>query len=335
MIDYHLLQVIFEKNNSFVLTTHVNPDADAIGSEIALYNFLKLFNKNIRIINYSATPYNLTFLDKENVIEKFDELIHTSIFNDVDVIVAIDFNNLSRTVKMNEIISNSKSKKICIDHHQSPQNFADHFFIDTELAATGEIILDFLMNKYKNIINEEIAIPLYAAIMTDTGSFRFERTTPKLHRNIAFLIERGAKPFEIYDKIYDQSKFSKLKLLGKALNTIEILNDGKISFMVITQKDLLETEAEESDTDNFVNYNLSIEGVVLGLLFIELQNGFKVSFRSKGEVRADLIASNFGGGGHKNASGARFYNQIMTKDFINKILNYSSNYLNSIEGKND
>jgi len=330
MIDFNLLDEIIAQNNSFILTTHVNPDADAIGSEIAFYKILKHFGKKVRIVNHSSTPYNLTFLDSDNVIEKFDYEMHSELFKNADVIVLIDLNNFSRTVSINESISNSNAKKICIDHHQLPDNKADFYFLDTELAATGEIILDFLMTKHKPLITNEIAIPLYAAIMTDTGSFRFERTTPKLHRDVAYLIEKGVNPVEIYDKIYDQSKFSKIKLLGRTLNTIQLLHNDKLAIMTITQNDFIETQAEESDTENFVNFNLSIEGVVLGLLFIELKNGFKVSFRSKGNVRADLLANQFGGGGHKNAAGARFYNQEMNQETINQILENSIAYLKSI-----
>lgn len=330
MIDFNLLDEIILQNKSFVLTTHVNPDADAIGSEIAFYNILKSFNKQVRIVNHSSTPYNLIFLDKENIIEKFNLDNHKEILNKADVIVLLDLNNISRTVSMKDHILNSKAKKIYIDHHQSPDNYAEHYFLDTNVSATGEIIFDFLMLKHKNLFNNDIAVPLYAAIMTDTGSFRFERTTPKLHRDIAFLIEMGANPVEIYDKIYDQSKLSKLKLLGRSINSIKLLHNNKLAYMIITQNDFNETEAEESDTDNFVNYNLSIEEVVLGLLFIELKNGFKVSFRSKGDIRADLLAKNFGGGGHKNAAGARFYNMEMNQEIINNILENSIAYLKSI-----
>jgi len=330
MIDFNLLDEIIIQNKSFILTTHVNPDADAIGSEIALFKVLKLLKKEVRIINHSSTPYNLKFLDNNNVVEKFIPEIHTTVLNEYDAIIVLDLNNLSRTVSMKDYILNSPSKIICIDHHQNPEINADYFFIDTEVSATAEIILDFLLIKHKDFINNEIAIPIYAAIMTDTGSFRFERTTPKLHRDIAFLIEKGANPVEIYDKIYDQSKFSKIKLLGRTLNSIQLLHNNKLAYMIITQNDFIETEAEESDTDNFVNYNLSIEGVCLGLLFIELKNGFKVSIRSKGDIRADLLAKNFNGGGHKNAAGARFYEQKMDQNIINNIIENSIDYLKSI-----
>jgi phosphoesterase RecJ-like protein len=334
MINFDILLGVINNNKSFVLTTHVNPDADAIGSETALFLLLKLLNKDVRVINYSSTPYNLNFLDGNNIIEKFDPSIHKDPILNCDVIIALDLNNPSRTVSMKDLISQSKAIKVCIDHHQSPVPFADHYFIDTEFAATGEIILDFMKKFFEQEISKEIAIRLYAAIMTDTGSFRFERTTPKLHRDIAYLIERGANPFEVYDKIFDRSKFSKIKLLARALNSIRILCQGKLSYMIITQEDFKLTQAEESDTENFVNYNLSIEGVVLGLLFIELPNGFKVSFRSKGHIRADLIAQKFGGGGHKNAAGARFYNQSMSKELIDNILNTSELYLNQLEFNN-
>ncbi|MCX7610486.1 MAG: DHH family phosphoesterase, partial [Ignavibacterium sp.] len=234
MIDHYKLLTIINENNSFVLTSHVNPDADAIGSEIALYNLLNKLEKKVRIINHSATPYNLKFLDEKDSIEKFDQNIHSEIILSSDVIFLLDLNNLSRVVSMQSIISKSSSLKVCIDHHQSPEEFADFYFLDTDFAATGEILLDFMKKYFEDFITKEIAIPLYAAIMTDTGSFRFERTTPKLHRDVAYLIEKGVNPFSIYDQIYDQSRFSKIKLLGKSLTTINLLYKNKLAYMIIT-----------------------------------------------------------------------------------------------------
>ncbi len=330
MLNFNLLDKILVENNSFIITTHVNPDADAIGAELAFYRMLKIIKKEVKIINYSSTPYNLEFLDTDKIIEKYCLEIHKDLINSYDVILTLDMNSIKRTVKMADLILNSNIKKVCIDHHQNPEEFADYYFVDTQASATCEIIFDFLFSFYPDLITKDIAIPLYAGIMTDTGSFRFSRTTPKLHRDVAFLIEKGADPFDIYDKIYDQSKFSKVKLLGKALNTIELIYNGKIGFMTITQDDFNVTQAIESDTDNFVNFILSIEGVLFGILFIELPNGFKASFRSKGEIPADLVAKNFGGGGHRNASGARFYNQKLDKNIIDQILNYSINFLQSL-----
>jgi phosphoesterase RecJ-like protein len=161
-------------------------------------------------------------------------------------------------------------------------------------------------------LNNELAAPLYAAIMTDTGSFRFERTTADLHRLVAELLDTGIDPTNIYDQLYDESKLSKIKLLGKCLSSLELIAENSIGYMKITQKDFNELKALESDTENFVNVITSIEGVKLGMLFIELKNGFKVSFRSKGKIPVNKLAGIFGGGGHINAAGARFRDVEMT-----------------------
>jgi phosphoesterase RecJ-like protein len=328
MIDFEKLKNIVLSNSSFLLTTHVNPDADAIGSEIAFYNLLKKLGKKVYIINHSSLPYNMEFFNIDNVIQKYDEVLHKNIFNEVDVIVALDFNRADRTVSMEKAIRKSNKLKICIDHHQDPEEFVDHQFIDTDYCATGQIIYDFIYHTKIVELDLKIAEAIYAAIMTDTGSFRFDRTTSEVHIIIAELLKLGVNPEQVYDKLYDQSKFSKVKLLGRALNSINLLADNKIGYMTITQKDFEELGAIESDTENFVNYNLSIENVVLGILFIELKNGFKVSFRSKGNIPVNKLANEFGGGGHTNAAGARFFTNNM-QEMIPVVLSKAELYLNN------
>jgi bifunctional oligoribonuclease and PAP phosphatase NrnA len=332
MIDFKKLTDIINSNQSFLITTHVNPDADAIGSEIAFYDLLKMLGKKSVIVNHSATPYNLKFLDSNSMIEKYNEDLHISLFNSSDVLVALDFNRSDRMVSMQKAFSESKKLKICIDHHQDPESFVDYQFIDSDYAATGHILFDFIRKTKIVDITKEIAAPLYAAIMTDTGSFRFERTTADLHRLIAELLDTGIDPSYIYDQLYDESKLSKIKLLGKCLSSLELIADNTIGYMILTQKDFNELSAMESDTENFVNFIISIEGVKLGLLFIELKNGFKVSFRSKGKISANKLAGLFGGGGHLNAAGARFLDAEMTV-MIPKILKQAEDfYYNHLKG---
>lgn len=328
MIDFKKLKHIILNNSSFLLTTHVNPDADAIGSEVAFYYLLKILGKDAVIINHSSTPYNMEFFNVGNIIHRYEEKLHKNIFNEVDVVVALDFNRAERTVRMEQGIRSSTKLKICIDHHQDPENFVDHFFVDTNYCATGHIIFDFIKSTKVAVLDLQIAEALYAAIMTDTGSFRFERTTSEVHKVVAELLEQGVNPEKVYDQLYDQSKFSKVRLLGRALNSIQLTGDGKIGYMVITQNDFVGLDAIESDTENFVNYNLSIENVVLGILFIELKNGFKVSFRSKGNIPVNLLAKEFGGGGHTNASGARFFTNNM-QEMIPVIITKAITYLNN------
>jgi phosphoesterase RecJ-like protein len=334
MIDLNKLADIITANQSFLITTHVNPDADAIGSEIAFSRILAMLGKKYKIVNHSATPYNLKFLDVNNEIEKYNESQHSDLFNTLDVLVALDFNRIDRLVSMQGGFAESKQLKICIDHHQDPDNFVDHQFIGADYAATGHIIYDFMESTQIVELTKEIAIPIYAAIMTDTGSFRFERTTSALHRIVANLLDIGVNPTDVYNSLYDESKLSKIKLLGKCLSSLTLISDDKIGYMKLTQNDFSVYDAMESDTENFVNFILSVEGVELGMLFIELKNGFKVSFRSKGKIPVNKLAGEFGGGGHLNAAGARFRDQEM-QGIIQEILDKSINYYQKYSaGKN-
>jgi len=333
MIDFKKLESIISEHDKFLITTHVNPDADAIGSEIAFHLILKKLGKETYIINHSETPYNLKFLDKDNVIKKFDKNIHSEIFNEVDVLVALDFNRADRMVRMREDYHNSNKLKICIDHHQDEEDFVDHQFIDTNYSATAHIIYDFIKKTGIVKLDYDLAYPVYAAIMTDTGSFRFERTTPELHKIIAELLELNVNPGEVFDNIYEQSYLSKVKLLGTALESLQLYGDKKaIAYMVLTQKDFRKYEGIESDTDGFVNFSLSVQNVKVGLLFIELSEGFKVSFRSKGNIPMNKLAAEFNGGGHINAAGARFLKEKMN-DMIPIILKKSKEYLEKYSRK--
>lgn len=319
MIDFKLLEEIIRSNNSFVLTTHVNPDADAIGSEMALYYILKKMDKNASIINHSKTPYYLQFLDPDSFIKKYNSSDHDKIIDESDVIIFLDLNQANRVRSLEPKIREMDKLKICIDHHQQPEDFVQHIFIDTDYSATSEIIYDLVKKTNLVEFDYKIAESVYAGIMTDTGSFRFQRTSPKIHRIAAELLELGVDPIDIYDKIYDQSRQSKMKLLGRAINSMEIDASGKIAYMVVTQKDMKETDADESEVDGFVNYCMSIQNIQIGLLFFELKNGLKVSFRSKWDIPINKLAEEYGGGGHVNAAGTRLLN-VEFKDYMEKII---------------
>lgn len=320
------LEKIIRENNTFILTTHVNPDADAIGSVSALANVMLQLNKSVRIINHSETPKNNIFLDKSNMVEKFDISIHPPTIHEADVLIAADLNRLNRTVSMEAELRKFGGIKVCIDHHEDPEDFADLMILDTTYTSTGEIVYDFITSTGIAEINPEIAEALYAAIMTDTGSFRFDRTTAGTHRIIADLIENGAHPLKIYEQLYEQNKFSKSRLLGMALAGMELNQSGEICCMVITQEMLKSSGANEAEVDGFVNYCLSVEGVKIGLLFFELSNGLKISFRSRGRIAVSELAKEFGGGGHFNASGTRLYD-VKLIDLKEKVLTAAEKYL--------
>lgn len=326
MIEYKKIHDIISEKNSFVITCHMNPDADAIGSEIALKYYLDSLGKDSRIINYSPTPENLLFLDKSKVIEKFDTKNHIESINNADVIMLIDFNHISRVADMQESIKNSNAITICIDHHEQNDPYAEHLLIETEYSSAGEIVFEMLDSDKNFEWNIDLALPLYAAIMTDTGSFRFERTTERTHKIAARLIEMGVDPRSTHRIIYDQQSVAQLKLLGRALGSMQQDETGSICFMNITCKDLEETGTTEEDIEGFVNYTMKVKGVRIGLLFYELENGFKISFRSIGDIPVNKLAKDFGGGGHPNAAGTRIPDENM-EDYIGKVVIRAAEYL--------
>ncbi len=313
MINYSKLFELLKLHNKFIITCHVNPDADAIGSEIAVAEILKQLGKKFVIINTSSIPYNLEFLNTKNLIKKFDKKKHLKFFKSFDAAIFLDHNDLRRTVRMEKYFREFTGTKICIDHHLQPENFTKYKFLDKTKSSTGEIILDFILSQSEIKLTKKIAQALYAAIMTDTGSFRFPKTTAELHRKVAILLEHGVKPYDVFDKIYAQDKISRNKLLGEALSSLKLSDSGKISYMTITQRDLKKAEADEAEVDGFINFGLSISGVKVALLFFELKDGVKISLRSKGNISVNKLAKQFGGGGHKNAAGIRLYNITLSR----------------------
>lgn len=331
MINYERILEIIRSNKSFVITTHVNPDGDAIGSELAIAYFLQKLGKEFLIVNHSATPENYQFLDEEKLIHKYTPEYDEFILNS-DVILAVDFNQLSRTRSMNNILEKSKAYKIIIDHHRNPQNFVDEIFTDIDAPATGILIYHLIKTFDEQFIDKKTADALYTAIMTDTGSFRFERITPEVHLIVADLISRGTNPTYIYNKIYNEISYEKLLLLGETISKTQLEFDGKIAYMVISRELLNKyvPNEEEFDVDGFVNYCLSLKSTIVGILFFELKNGVKVSLRSKEKFPVNLLAEKFGGGGHLNAAGIRLDGEKLDEVII-KILKQTKEDLSTYE----
>jgi phosphoesterase RecJ-like protein len=296
---------LIKNNGNFIITSHVNPDGDSIGSELALHKYLKNLHKNPKIINHSSTPDNYVFLDANKVIEIFDENKHLRAIKESDVIFVLDTNEYSRLRTMESSVKNSPAKKVCIDHHLgSNRNGFDYYISDIDSPATGEILYKLFTLNGNNAIDIDIARALYTAIMTDTGSFRFPRTDSETHQIIARLIELGVDPVEIYNEVYDRSKIGRLKLLAKFLESIKLTYDDRVAYAHIFQKDFEETGTNVFDTEGFSHHLMSIESVQISVILTEVKRGIKLSFRSKDEIYVNELAKEFGGGGHRNAAGA-------------------------------
>jgi len=300
-----LLQ-FFQHHLRFVLTTHVNPDGDAIGCEMALGLWLQSQGKTVHIINHDATPFVYRFLDPNGIIRVFDPATDAATLADADAIVLLDTNHVSRVQSMEPFVRNSPAARICIDHHLDPEPFADLALINPDATSTGEILYHLFQAASSHAIPPRVAQALYVAILTDTGSFRYPRVNAETHRMVARLIEWGADPVDLYNRVYNRWSPGRLRLLGEMLSRIEIAYGGRLVHVSITQEMLRRTGTLEEDTDNFTSYLMSMDGVVAGILFVEMRQGFKISFRSRGDVPVNRLAQEFGGNGHLNAAGARF-----------------------------
>jgi phosphoesterase RecJ-like protein len=319
---------LFEQSRTFVLTTHVNPDGDGLGSEIALAEWLSGQGKGVSIINYSATPENYLFLDPHHRILRYDPSRDDALLAGADVIVILDTNQPERLRTMQRPVLESTAVKLVIDHHLEPHPFADHYLIEADATSTGEIMYRLLSRMGHDSLTPLIAQNLYCAIMTDTGSFRYPRVDSEIHRIVADLIDRGADPVSIYSNIYERWSNGRIHLLGEMLAGLQTSENGMLAYVSVTQDMLRRTGTAEVDTDNFTVYPMSVEGVLLGILFLELKDGVKVSVRSRGDIPINELAKEFGGNGHLNAAGARLHH-VSLEEVQGAVVKAAAKYLSA------
>ena len=263
---------VLQKSKQIAIVGHKNPDGDAVGSCLGLFHFLKNRGFNVKVVMPNDFPDFLKWLPGCDTIINFEK-------------------------HLEEV------------HHQQPDDYAIATYSDVTMSSTCEMVYHFIEKlEGKNEITPEIATNLYAGIMTDTGSFRFPATSATTHRVIAHLIECGANNSEIHQNIYDTNSPDRMKLLGVALNNMTILSEYNTAYITLSQKELDDHNFKKGDTEGFVNYPLSIEGIIFAVIFIEnkQESITKISFRSKGTFSVNEFArSHYNGGGHTNAAGGK------------------------------
>ncbi len=292
-------------HDRIVLSTHIRPDGDAVGSELALARLLEAHGKQVTCLNADPAPDNLAWLPGMETVKVYDESIaHRELIAHADAVVVVDTNARDRIGSVGKLLDATNATFYLVDHHTNPETWFAESFVREEASSTGELVFE-LFEAAGTPIDGETAQLLYTAIMTDTGSFRFSSVTPRVHRVVAELLERGGlNPSPIHAAVYENRRLGALRLLGKALGTIVLAADGQLATMTIARKLLQNSDAHSDETDGFVNYALSIEGVKAAVLLLETAHGVKLSFRSKGDTHVHEWARAFGGGGHRNASGA-------------------------------
>lgn len=324
--DIRRLLPILERARRVVLTTHVHPDGDGIGSEIALGRMLARRGASVAIINHSPTPQVYRWLDPREEIRRYDDARDRGDLLAADVILILDTNHPERLRSMQGPVLESQAVRVCIDHHLDPHPFAPVTLIDDDATSTGELIYQVLLHLHGPDLPQDVASALYCAILTDTGSFRYPRVDAEIHRVIAHLLECGADPVAIYSAVYEQWSGGRIHLLGEALAGLITETGGTLAHVSITREMLGRSGTKEEDTDNFTSYPMSVTGVQVGILFLEMPSGVKISFRSRGEIPINELAREFGGNGHKNAAGARIYD-VSLPDVRDRVLAAARRYL--------
>ena len=299
---------ILNTSKKVVIIPHKNPDGDALGSTLALNFFLNKTGHQSSLVSPNEYPDFLNWLPGQEGIlkhttetDKAVELIEAA-----DLIFTLDFNSLGRVEMLEPHINASSAKKIMIDHHQEPSDYADIMYSDSNIGSTCEMVYNLISHLDVAQIDQKIATCLYTGIMTDTGSFRFPSTTPKTHHVIAELIDKGANHSEIHQNIYDTFTFDRLRLLGTALTNLKKIKELPVVYITISQKELNRNNFKKGDTEGFVNYGLSLVGISVAVIMIENEQEqiIKMSFRSKGAFSVnDFARTYFNGGGHHNAAG--------------------------------
>nr|WP_320120372.1 bifunctional oligoribonuclease/PAP phosphatase NrnA [uncultured Marinifilum sp.] len=317
---------LLNDSNKISIIPHSGPDGDAIGSSLALNQYLKKKGKQVQIISPSAYPVFLKWLPENSDVwiytngkKKAEEYLNSS-----DLIFILDHNSFKRSGDLETVLEKTDAKKIMIDHHPEPEPIVDLMFSDVTMSSTCELMYEFIEALGdENMIDDRISECLYTGIITDTGGLSYNSSQPRTYQIVGSLIANGIDKSKIHSNIYDNFSPDRMKLLGYCLdNGLEVLNEYNTAIIKLSKEDLIRFNYKDGDTEGFVNYPLSIQGMLISVIFIEKDDMVKISFRSKGNVPINIIAREyFNGGGHMNAAGGRSTDKLQVAiDNFKKVL---------------
>ena len=311
MENINELKSLLSIPKDIVITTHRNPDGDAIGSSLGLRHYLEQLGHTVKVAVPSEFPHFLNWMPGTKDILVYDtgqEEVKRAL-EKPDMVFCLDFNSLERIDKMGELIAQLKTKIVLIDHHLYPEPFYDFEMHDVTASSTSELVFDFInLLGDKRLINLDVADCLFTGILTDTGSFKYA-TSPKLFRLVADLLELGVDDNRIQNLVFNSLEEKHLRLLGHVLdNRMEVLDEYRTAIITLTKQDYEKYKISRGDTEGLVNYLLQMSNVALAIFIHEQPTITKISLRSKGNFSVQEIAKkHFRGGGHKNASGGYSY----------------------------
>jgi bifunctional oligoribonuclease and PAP phosphatase NrnA len=302
-LDWTPFVELVQRCNRFLVMTHVRPDGDALGSELALAAALRQHGKHARVVIASNLPPLYKFLDPDGTkIERFRPPGDS--FRNVDAVIIVDTGTWNQIGDFGPFLKTLNVAKVVIDHHRTQDDLGALQLIDTSAEAAGRLIYE-ATQALRGRITPEIADALFLALATDTGWFRHSNTTPATFQLAEELTLAGANPTALYDQLYEQVSLGKLKLTGLVLERLATTAEGQVAFTRVYLADFPATGALPPDTEDLINFVRRVEGTEVALMFIEQRDGgVKVSFRSRSRIDVDKIAERFGGGGHRLAAGA-------------------------------
>lgn len=294
--DLEAIGRVFRERARFLIACHENPEGDAIGSELALALSLRKMGKTATVLNADPVPENLVFLPGA------DTVVSSADGSRYEVAVVVDCGSPERTGSVSSELRKCPVL-VNIDHHRTNDLHGDYRLVDPDAAATGVLIYRVLRAMGAEI-DREIAVNIYVAILTDTGSFRYSNASPEAFEIAGEMVRRGLDPWSVAEKVYETQSPARLGLLARVLASLEMAGGGKIAAITTMRKDLRDFSVGKDSLEGFINYPRSIAGVEVAVAFREEgDDEFRVSLRSKGKVDVSRVASSFGGGGHRNAAG--------------------------------
>jgi phosphoesterase RecJ-like protein len=306
-IDWQPLLEVISAHDSYLITSHCRADCDALGSELGLAQVLESLGKRVRIVNGDEVPRHISFIDPQHRIE----MLHRDVSGsesllDLDVLVIVDTSAWGQLGPMADVVRQFDGQKIVIDHHVSEDDMQALVCKDATAEATGRLILELAM-ALEVKVTPEMATPLFAAIATDTGWFRFSSVTEKTFIALGQLVAAGASPVGVFSSLYEQHRIGRLLLRGRILQKVCAEVEGRLLWTEVTLEDFQESGAERADTEDVINLLLTIAGSEVAAMFVELDSSStKISLRSRGEFDVCQVAKQFGGGGHRAASGITY-----------------------------
>lgn len=302
-IDWPRFAEIIRTHQRFLLTSHIRPDCDALGSELGMAAILDQLGKDVRIVNGQESPAVFGFIDPRRRVEVIGQTVQPEQLRDREIVMILDTSAWVQLGAMADAVRGLSAKRIVLDHHVSQDDLGAELFKDTQAEATGRLVIE-AADALGVPLTPVSAMPLFAAVATDTGWFRFGSASSGTYRIGARLVQAGASPSQIYRDLYEQDSLGRVRLRGVILSRTAVELDGRLAHTYVLQTDFAQTGAVPSDTEDVINMTLAIAGVQFAVILVEqAKGGFKISFRSRCEIDCSRLAEQFQGGGHKAAAG--------------------------------